>query len=744
MIDKWFKQDIDEIYALHNIVVVVDESEQAEFLLKGLENDVTVITTSTELEELKAKYEIEKHADADRKYIIYTSTPKSELKFIREYCETNGCIEIKHLENYIKIKVNDHLNLNINLPKEELITAAKVSVGQTESYWMDLSHKGSSEIFDLERELLPFLHNPKDLERKYDAETCTIFYKSVAELIGQTYIEKPVETFATEVVNYMLDGLLKNDINTTLLNVYNRWVDSSSYKPSFLQYLQNYKLIKKEKPYDIHPSHPFEKIDEVWLQEIGANITDAEYIKQILPKIKLRSRDKIANGLNIKFWSNVTALLEFDVKNINQINSFQEAVGFYIKHFYKLDGAIRKLYSRFLTQRDIIEPIQEYYKNLSTIFLDKWFRYFDEFKSNQTGVIQNILNKHANKTAIVVGDGVSWEFAQDIVAAFGKTSYEFTQNHLYAGLPTETEHNMSQLYVDSGEVFATKKERENYLSQNNTDKEIEYIDLEDVNETTDKTHYLICSCKDPDKLGETYQQKALKYFDKVALIFADKIKQLLKNGYQQVYLVTDHGFTLTGILESSDKIEVDITGKASKSERYIRSNDQQDLDKNLFMEKPAKYGEYKYIYFAKRVGPFKTPGVYGFSHGGITPQETLIPFFKWSNSDVNEELLEISITNKRDLKDVTGNLYAIKLKGNASSDSLFSANRKILLMFFVKGEKVNESSIVTIEKSEEVKMEFQFGAYTTIDIRVLDATTKEQLDKATVSKSAARDLGGLF
>ncbi len=162
------------------------------------------------------------------------------------------------------------------------------------------------------------------------------------------------------------------------------------------------------------------------------------------------------------------------------------------------------------------------------------------------------------------------------------------------------------------------------------------------------------------------------------------------------------------------------------------------------MERALKYGEYEYIYFAKRVGPFKTPGVYGFSHGGITPQETLIPFFKWSNSEVSEELLEVTISNKGDLKEVTGNLYAIKLKGSSSSGSLFSASRKILLMFFVEGEKVNESNIVTIEKDKEIKMEFHLGKHKTVDIRVLDAITKEQLDKATVKKSSARDLGGLF
>ncbi|NJX17467.1 hypothetical protein HC176_18515, partial [Tamlana crocina] len=108
-------------------------------------------------------------------------------------------------------------------------------------------------------------------------------------------------------------------------------------------------------------------------------------------------------------------------------------------------------------------------------------------------------------------------------------------------------------YVDTGDVLPTKQDRENYLQKRNSDKDIGFIDLERVTELTDKPQYLICSHKDPDKLGETYQQSALKYFDKVALLYAEKIAQLLKNGYQNVYLVTDHGFVLTGVLTNSDK-----------------------------------------------------------------------------------------------------------------------------------------------------------------------------------------------
>lgn len=744
MIDNWFKKDIDKIWGNHSIVVLVDESTKASFLLEKLKNEVTIYNVANEVEELKAKYEIEKSKGNGDKYLIYTSTPKDNLKFVREYCETNGCIEIKYLDHYIKKKVSQHLNLNINLPKEELISAAKVSVGKDQTYWMDLSHKGASEIFDLEKELLPFLDNPKAFVKKFDDSTQEIFYKKVAELIGQSYVEKPATTLASEVANHLLTGLWNNNVHPLLLNVYKTWLDSVSYKSSFQNYLGKFKPGKKANPFEIHPSHPFVQIDELWLKEIGLQLDNASFISSILPKVNQRNIDKAANGLGITFWKQVKTLLEFDAKNINQIGSFKEAVDFYIKHFSKLDNAIRKLYSSFLTQKEIIEPWQGYYKNLATIYLDKWFRYVDSYQSTQTGKIQEILDSHKHKTAIVVGDGVSWEFAQDIIDAFGKSDYELTKNYLFAGLPSETEHNMSQLYVATGEVLPTKKEREQYILKSNEDKNIEFIDLENVNETTDKADYLICSYKDPDKLGETYQQKALKYFDEVASTYAVKIKQLIQNGYEQVYLVTDHGFTLTGILENADKIEVSLTGTIDKNERYFRSKAQQQFDSSLLIEKKLPYMGFEYCYFAKRLGPFKTPGVYGFSHGGLSPQETLIPYFKWTNKDSGADLLDVVISNKSDLKDITGNLYAIKLHGHADANSLFASERKVFLMFFVNGNEVNKSDIITIEKGKEIKKEYQFDGHQQIEIKVLDASTREQLDKATATKSSARDLGGLL
>lgn len=745
MIDTWFKKEIEKIFNTHPIAVFIDESKEATFLQEGVKNEYVTFCTNNEIDELKVKYEIEKSLDKNKKYLIYTNTPKEQLKFIREYVETNGAVEIKHFDRYIKEKLINHLNINLHLEKEELIAAAKVSIGKDQTYWMNLSHNGAKEIFNLEKEIVPFLDSPKNYLNKYDKNVQELFFKKVNELIGQPYIEKPAAVLAQEVVFYLLDGLANNNPNKMLLEAYNNWLDSKTYQESFDQYLKKYKLEPKTEIFNCHPAHPFKELDELWLVELGKNINNKEYCVNFLPKINQRIVNKATIHLGITFWKNIKTLLEFDEKNINQIASHQECVSFYTNHFYKLDKAIRELYTEFLDRKNIIEPIQSYYKNYAVIYLDKWFKYFEEYQSNQTGKIQEIINNNTSRTAIVVGDGVSFEFAKDIIE---RVSKEYTlcnkQQFMFAGLPSETEHNMSQLYVDTGVVVAKKQDREAYILNQNTDKSIGFIDLEMVNETTDKQHYLICSYKDPDKLGETYQQKALKYFDQVAALFATKIEQLLRNGYKNVFLVTDHGFVLTGVLENSDKIEVDFKGNVNKSERFIRTEEKQNIDTNLLVEKEIQYANFKYCYFAKRLGPFKTPGVYGYSHGGIAPQETIIPFLKWSNENDTNEQLQVVVSNKNELNDVTGDLFSIALKATTTKASLFSTERKVMLLFFVKNNKVNESDIITITKETEVKKEFRFGSNAELEVKIVDAITKEQLDKVVVKQNKARDLGGLL
>jgi len=745
MIDTWFKKDLEKIFDTHPIAVFIDESKEAAFLLDKVKGNYQLFHTANEIEELTIKYEIEKKFEKGTKYLIYTSTPKEQLKFIREYCETNGSVEIKHLDRYIKEKVVLHLNINLHLEKEELIAAAKVSIGKDQTYWMNLSHNGASEIFNLEKEVLPFLDSPKSYLAKYDKAVQELFFKKVNELIGQAYIKKAPEVLAQEVVFHLFDGLANNNPNKVLLEIYNNWLDSKTYQKSFDGYLKKYKLEPKTEIFICHSSHPFRELDELWLGELGKNINNKSYTINFLPKINQRISSKAASHLGITFWKNIKTLLEFDEKNINQIASYMECVAFYTNHFYKLDKAIRELYTEFLDRKNVIEPIQAYYKNYAVIFLDKWFKYIDEYKPNQTGKLQEIIDSNPSKTAIVVGDGVSYEFAQDII---DKVSKEYTlskkQQYIFAGLPSETEHNMSQLYVDTGKVLADKKDREVYISNQNSDKNIGFIDLEKVNETTDKDYYLICSYKDPDKLGETYQQKALKYFDQVANLYASKIEQLLKNGYKNVYLVTDHGFVLTGILENSDKIEVDFKGNVKKSERFIRTAEKQNIDSNLLIEKEVQYANFNYCYFAKRLGPFKTPGVYGYSHGGMSPQETIIPILKWSNDNNTQDQLQVSIANKNELNDVTGDLFSIVLKASSSDSSLFSSERKVIILFFANNKNINESDIITIDKNTELKKEFRLGSNAEIEVKIVDAVTKEQLDKVVVKQNKARDLGGLL
>lgn len=483
MIDKWFAKDIEDIFKKHKIAVVVDESKNASFLLSTL-HDIKIVEVYNEIDEIKAKYEIEKQKDLAEHFLIYTQIPKEKLKFIREYCETNEALEIKFLQNYVKTKVHDYLKLNLPLKEEEIITASKISVGNGEDYWRKLA-TGTGEIFDLESQILPFLHAPELYIKNYDSKTAQMFFEKINKYIGQENIDKPATTLANEVVKYMFDGLVVNSIDKTLLEIYKKWLDSREYKKSFDVYLNKYELPQNIEIMKLHESHPFYELDLKLLLEISKVLFDKKKIVNFVPKINQRASNKQAINLKILFWKDIKTIIEFDERAINKLSNIDECIKFYVESFFKIDGAIRQIYTEFLDKKELLEPFQEYYKNLITIFLDKWFKYFNEYKQNQTGTLQKIIDENDCKTAVIVGDGITYEMSQNIAQMVSK-EYEFSNNIILTNYPSITENNMSQIYIANGQVEALLQIREKYIKENNKNKDIGFVYLEDVHENT---HY---------------------------------------------------------------------------------------------------------------------------------------------------------------------------------------------------------------------------------------------------------------
>ena len=738
MIDKWFKKELDSIYEKHPIVVFIDESKNAKFLLNN--PDYTLYEVHSEIDELRVKYEIEKQREEGKKYLIYTQLPKNQLRYVREYCETNGAIEIKYLHQYIKEKVYQALHVNLTMSEEELVSAAFVSIGKSEDYWRKLA-TGTGDIFDLEKDLLHFLHEPEKYVATFNESTKKQFFIKVNECIGQEYFDKSPITLANELAKAVLDTLLYNRADKILMNIYMRWVDSREYKSSLDANIKSYVIPEGVDIWKVNIAHPFYEVDLQWLKVLVSNLQDKTTLQNHLKKITQRAHNKQAIHMGITFWDDVKTILEFNTALINPLSSLDDCIDFYVKNFYKIDSAMRAIYTQFLDQKELIVPIQEHYKNSVTLFLDKWFKYFPAYQQNQTGVLQRIIDENECKTAVIVGDAVAYELAQNVAKQVSK-NYLFTNNIICANFPSVTENNMSQIYIADGHVEKLLEKREVYFKAQNSDKDIGFVYLDNVDENT-QHQYLISQYKDIDELGDKMNHKALKYFSEAENYFAQKIEMLFKNGYKKVYLITDHGFVLTGQLSESDKIEVNFNGAKKVDERYITTMDKQKFDDALIVEYPRAYDGYQYIYFAKSMSPFKSVGHYGFSHGGIAPQELITPFLCWENNAVEENSIAVTIANKKELTSVTGELFRIKIEAKAKKKDIFSQTREIQILLFSNGKILEKSDLISLCDGDISNKEFRFGGNDKIDVHVVDIHTKEQLDKTSITQNKARDLGGL-
>ena len=470
MIDKWFLEDIEHLILKRNRVVILDPKAQCGFLLSLLENKYQVIHTDAKLTEqwqtVKEELYLRHEAETDHKenkVVFYVTRDKDKLSFLFDYCFTHGCLDLSDPAEWLKKKLFANTGLQIQMTGSLLLTAGKLGVGKDIAWWKKIL-QNLQELINLEDELLPFLHDPESYLDTKDADIRRLFEGKIFALLGQPYMNKPPKTLADEVVKMLFDGLVHNDVKESLLELYYDWADSANYNHSLEEYINTYKLDKSTDPWTAHPAHCFEILDKKALKDITTNLRDKSYISKKLSKIKVRAKNQKVKNLVPSWWQDVITLMEFDSKSLTVCNSFNKIVEFYTKHFAGVDRAIRKLYANFLQEEAIIRPLQEHYESLNNELLQQWFTYAKEYKSDQQGYLINLFKKAKPKIAVIVGDGIRYEIADHVAISLEK-KFKVDKQIMLVDMPSETEHNMSALYVGNNEIVPIQKDREKKLSE---------------------------------------------------------------------------------------------------------------------------------------------------------------------------------------------------------------------------------------------------------------------------------------
>ena len=142
---------------------------------------------------------------------------------------------------------------------------------------------------------------------------------------------------------------------------------------------------------------------------------------------------------------------------------------------------------------------------------------------------------------------------------------------------------------------------------------------------------------------------------------------------------------------------------------------------------------YDFVYFPKGINPIKAKGKYGFAHGGVSPQEILLPHLIFRQQSSSN--LGIRIDNREQLSSISGQNFSIKLAAEEETD-LFKQEREVILKIEDRGQKKYQQTL-TLQPGdrENIELALELKNYT---ILVQDATSREVLASVKGKKEDLR------
>lgn len=723
MFREWLIQDIERAAIKSNRVVISDPQR----FLAGFSSfsGYDLITLNSNAEEMEARIAAQT-VHSGKKVILLCFFPKHDIRHLLEFAGIGAYVDFDNPDSYIRKKLYESLGVNVGLPEAKLLLSAKLSDGKDLRWWKGIVNEAIEPLDKYE--LLPgFIENPVRFKEMTDEDVYAVFRDEIFKHMGKNTMPLDAPALLRELSATIFAGLAYNNISEPLLHLYYWWCNSSNLQEAMKAQVAAWNIPTNATPQTAHPDHPFAVLDKKAIEEIGRCLRNGISYIDLADALRKRIKSRHAETFKPSWLEDLLILLDFDSSSMYRYDSLAKVTEYYRTKFAKLDAAMRHLYNQWLSEPQLLRPLQELYESHLKSLLSVWFSCAPQsYQPTQLGIVAQALTE-GNKVAVMVCDGLRLEIAEAIAAKLKNTA-EISHAVRHAKLPSVTENGMSALFgID--EVVTTTAPRFAKLQETFPDVDIRWFDRFGSDVSAQK---LVVLYGDIDNVGEHKGLAGLKDINNYEAELADTIRRLHGIGYQKVFLTSDHGFVITGILDEANKI-IAPTGVDVK-ERFFLTDD--FINDSSFIRREDNFPGSSYQYYAKSDKPFKTRGAYGYAHGGFTPQECLIPMYCFTSLQGTSSL-KVEIENKAELAAVTGQYFSVKLSGNDNSKG-----KRLRVHLYVDGFSVN-ANIVKISDTGDATTEFEVESGN-MSIIVQDIDSGAQLDSAPVIKSHSRDIDDLF
>ncbi len=724
MFKEWLKADIERAAKKSNRVVISDPTRFLTFAVKDL-SDYTVLTLNSASEEMDARLQAQT-SHAGSKVIFLCFFPANDITQLVEFSGIGGFINMDNPDNYLRNKLYQELHQNITLQESKLLLSALLSNGKPLTWWRGIINE-TIEPFDLKEHLHLLIKDPKQYQICHDEQIFAVLRDEVFKIMGKPSIPIDAPALVRALTDTLFTGLVENKLSVAQREIYYWWANTNDLIPVLRNFAANWIIPANASPVKANPIHPFEALDRLLLVVINHRLRNNETVTDLTEFVRQRVKSSEASYLKPRWLKDLLVLLDFDTSEMYLYGTLKKLSEYYVTKFALLDGALRHLYDKWLSEPELLKPLQEIYELHNKALLGTWFAVVPKnYSPTQLGLIESVL-KSSTKVAVLVCDGLRLEIAEAIARELSDYT-EIKRRTEYAKLPSVTENGMSALFgIDK--VVNSTAQRFNRLRDSLPEVEIiQYLNLGN----TVSSKKLVIMFGDIDQVGEHKGLAGLRDINNYEAELVEAVKRLHRTGYDDVYITSDHGFVITGLLDEASKVPapsgVDVKERFFLTDEYI--------SESKIIRREDSFPGSIYQYYAKSDKPFRTRGAYGYSHGGFTPQECIIPLYRFSSKDKHSGI-EVKIINKDALTSVSGQFFTVRLKGNDAS-----VGQRVKVILYKNGVQ-DSSTILKLDGNCEASCELELTG-DNMSIIVQDAQTNNQLDNAPVKKAFSRDLDDLF